>query len=155
MTLIIGLSPLQGHTETISAITGAKSQHYIKGQDNSLFNADHHMKGLIFNNKIVVATFENSYYNRSHLIGYNWKLTKYQLNTVQVSTNLMLGAVTGYTKDQAGAAYLNKHLSLYILPSIAVKYPLTEKVSFTVDLGVLPSDNGAVMVQNIRFNYRY
>jgi len=155
MALIVGLNPLQGHTVTISPIISAHSQHYIKNTDNSLFNADHKMKGLVIDNKVVVATFENSYYNRSNLIGYNWELTRHNFKQVSFTSNLMLGAVTGYTEEQAGAAYLNKHLSLYILPSIAIKYPLSKQFSFTFDFGVLPANNGAVLVQSFRINYRY
>lgn len=145
------------HADTaVSVIFDAKSQHYIKDEDNSLYNGDHHMKGIVIDNKYVFATLENSFYNRSYMVGYNWEFANWDINhRLNVSANAMLGLVTGYNKEEAGATYINKHVSLYALPSIETSYRVTKDISLSVNFGMLPAVNGVVMVQSFKVNFTF
>lgn len=142
--------------DSVSLIADAYSQHHISGEDNSLFNSRHDMKGLIINDKYVMATFENSYYNRSNLVAYNWKFAEYQAtDKITINGSALVGLVTGYSKDQVGAAYLGNDLSVYFVPTVSTEYSFSENTSIVFDFGIIPADNGAVTTQTLRFKFSF
>lgn len=154
--LTLTTAATMAHADNVSLIADAYSQHHINGEDNSLFNSRHNMKGVIINDKYVLATFENSYYNRSNLIAYNWQVAEYQVTEkISFKGSAVVGLVTGYSKDQVGAAYLGNDLSVYFVPTVTTEYKLSEDLSLALDFGVIPADNGAVTTQTLRLKFSF
>lgn len=137
----------------LTVLFGGWSNHQIKDNDYN-FNQFHNILGIKYNN-IIVTTFENSYYNRSHLLAYQYDIFDYKVNRFSQSFSLVGGVVTGYTADQVGAAYLDNNLSLYLLPTVTTSYHLSKDLKLSIDNGLLLADNGYVVTTNLSFSIKF
>lgn len=162
LTLLIALSSTTAHSESlngideVSVLFGGYSKHYTEDSDWYKYNQSHHIKGVTINNKYTIATFENSYYNQSVLVSYNWHLWNAEWDDVTFAASVSTGLVTGYKSySEMGIAYLGGGLSVHILPAFSIGYNITDNLTFTLDNGLLPASEGVVFTNNFRLTYKF
>ena len=140
----------------VSVLFGGYSKHFTGDADWYEYNQSHHIKGIVINNKYILATFENSYYNRSTLVAYNWQLWDAEWNDFTFGASVSTGLVTGYNSyNEMGIAYLGGGLSIHILPTFSVGYNITNNLTFSLDSGILPANEGVVFTNNFRLTYKF
>lgn len=148
------LSAMCDDTE-ISLVFGGYSKHYTSYNDVIDYNESHHIKGIMWKD-FTLATFDNSYNRTSVMAAYNWRYASYDWDRVTIDFSVNLGLVSGYiSREEMGPAYLGDGLSLYVLPMASVSYQLTDKLTFTLDNGVLPAAGGVVFTNNFRLTYKF
>lgn len=162
--LAVGCQPQPvAANDDISVLFGGWSYHtdrqfdvtYNDGvtfKEKRAFNEDHNMIGIEYND-FVLATFNNSYYHQSVLIGYNYQLTGFSFaDNVTHEITVLTGLVYGYQDQEL--SHVVGNMSLYVLPMIRTKYKLANKIYFGVDTGILLSDNALVTTNfNLTFEF--
>lgn len=162
LALLTVLSSTTAHSESlngideVSVLFGGYSKHFTQDADWYEYNQSHHIKGIMINNKYTLATFENSYYNQSVLVAYNWHLWDAEWNDITFGASVSIGLVTGYKSySEMGIAYLGGGLSVNILPTFSIGYNITNNLTFSFDSGILPASEGVVFTNNFRLTYKF
>lgn len=160
ISVFLLLNSFQLKAENFSLLFGGWSNHQkaeykVVNTDKKIkYNENHKMIGIKFNN-FVLSTFKNSFYNQSIIMGYDYKLTGFKIHEyLNIQVGAVVGLVEGYTKIQINKAYIGNNISLYVLPKISSVFKINNKLSLSVDNGLIFAKNGYVLTTSLNLTFK-
>ena len=126
-------------------IIGGWSSHGSQSEYEKL-NESHYTFGAVFDNGVTVFTLRNSFNRQAGMAGYTKNISQWNYGKYKISTSLVIGVITGYTKEQAPNIHLRGNLSAYLLPVLSFGYGRV-----TLDTGISVAFNKPLITTNFRF----
>ena len=155
ITLLSSTQVFASEVETkLTLIGGGWSQHHSNDSE-FVYNDHHNMIGVMIDDTYVVSRFNNSFYNTSYVVAYNFNLYDFSVGDLEVGFDIAGGLVTGYEKYQLRKAYICDNLGIYVMPSLTASYNISNDFSVGLTMGVLPYKHGIVTTQFVNISYRF
>lgn len=155
-TCFLFLSQVSYAADSVSVLFGGHSKHFTDYAKEYRYNETHNMIGVMWDDKWVLSTFENSYYNRSVLLAYNHTYYEDRILGLDLGASVSVGLVSGYkNKLQMGDLYLGNEISIHIMPSFHIGYHLTKDISLVLNQSFLPASGGWIYFNSFALKYKF
>lgn len=138
-------------SKEVSFLFGGWSNHNMIDKDGFEYNENHNLIGIEFD-QVIYAKFKNSYNDSSTVLAYSFNLTQVTSEYVDLKLNLAVGLVSGY---QDYNIISGVSISPYFSTIIETTFKIRKDLSFSVDTGLLPDQNGVIVTHSLKITYNF